>query len=1368
MERPGDGLVTAVALRKPLIFMPSNPPRYFLLASAFFLALHSLSAQEVNFRKLTIEDGLSQNAVSAILQDSRGFMWFGAKDGLNQYDGYSFTIFRHDPFDPETIAGNDIAKLFEDAHGGLWIGLRSGGLCYYRRETGKFLRISLPRTQGMPDFEVSALAGSDGKTLWVGSQGNGLLRLTYHPDSLPKCRIDQFVHDPENQGSLISNKVGALLTDSNDRVWVGTDQGLSVFDAQKGYFQNSVFDLKNPARPANPYDRQINSVFKDRNGTFWLGTPNGLLRYDPSTGDHALYPHRYEVFRYGWGVILKIAEDEAGHFWLASLAGLMKFEPRTGRYTYFQHDPENPKSVSYNSISSLCIDRAGIVWVGTSGLGLNLYDPKAGRFQTLSRKERPGSRIAGFSVRSILEDDAGSLWISAGVLYRWDRKTGDLKSFETHSNFPDDFGNTDFFSMIQDADGFIWAAGARGLFKYHPGSGKVVHFKNIPDNPTGIPEFEMLAVLEDAQGEIWVLGKHTLSRVIDREKGVFETFSYFPETAADRNDRAALFQAPDGYLWLGTAVGLFRFDPRSRTFRHFQHDPSQFQSLSSSHIKCIAADPEKPRQYLWIGTTGGLNRLDLKEMTFTHFMTRDGLPNEVVYGILPDEKGQLWLSTNKGLSRFDPRAGTFRNFDVKDGLQSNEFNTGAFHLGKGGEIFFGGIKGLNYFFPDDIRDNPFLPPLAITRLKILDQPAAISERITLTHRDNILSFEFAALDFSAPEKNQYAFMMEGFNKDWTYAGHDRAATYTNLPPGSYVFRVKASNNDGIWNEEGIAVNLTVLPPWWRTWWAYLIYVALLALTLFGIRKYEINRFKLRNQLKLERVESESLRKLDELKSRFFANISHEFRTPLTLIQGQLETVIAEEDQPKQKVKLESAAYNASRLLELINQLLDLSRLDAGKMELDLKTYDLVSFLKKLLNAFETQAESMRIALEFEAGEDDIPAFFDFEKMEKVFVNLIGNALKFSKPGGAIRISAGLLDDQTVEIRVKDEGIGIPAEQLPHIFDRFYQADDSDTRKYEGSGIGLAIVHEYVRLHGGAVKVSSSKVPGASGTEFVVELPRGEGETFDTVPQAQAGPAAPPSSLPAAKENAGSREIVLVVEDNPEVQAFIREQLEAHYQVMVAANGREGIAASRQEIPDLIITDLMMPEMDGYAFSRQIKNDERTSHIPIIMLTAKAGLEHKIEGLETGIEAYITKPFSVRELLVQVRTLIRERKKLRRRFASATIIKPSEVSVVPADQAFLEKALRIVEDNLGDELFRVEALAEGMHLSASQLNRKLNALVGQSGGKFIQSLRLQRAADLLRQKAGTVSEIGYQVGFSDQAYFARAFKKQFGCSPSEYS
>ena len=1342
------------------------------------------AAQPVDFRRLTIEDGLSQNAVYAVSQDRQGFLWFGTKDGLNRYDGYTFTVFQHNPFDTTTLSDHHITKLFEDPGGGLWIGAQSGALNYYRQDTETFERIQLPSAPASSSpaaFEISALAGSAEGTLWVGTRGNGLFRLSYAPDALPACRIEPYGHDPDDPHSLLNDHVNAILTDSRGRVWIGTDHGLSIYDEQKEQFQNIFLQTRDPAAPAVSPHEAISAVFEDRNGTLWLGTPGGLLRYDRSTGDHVAYPHRYAVFRYGWGIINHIAEDEAGHLWLATAAGLMRFTPKTGQYDYFQHDPQNPNSLSYTLVSSLYIDRTGVLWAGTAGQGVNVFDPKAGRFQVLRRQPDPTSRISGFSVRSILEDREGKVWISAEVLYRWDRQTGELKSFETHSNFPDDFGNTDVYSMIQDSDGFIWTAGIRGVFKHHPDSEHTLHFQSKPTDPQGPAEKEILAVFEDAEQTLWALGRYTLSRMTDREKGVFEHFTYQSKAAGELNHRAVLFQDANGSLWIAAATGLVRFDAGTRTFHTYPHDPADIRSLSSNHIKCIAADPARPRQFLWIGTAGGLNRLNLETRTCEHFSESDGLPNNVVYGILPDEEGHLWLSTNKGLSRFHPPTRTFRNFDVRDGLQSNEFNTGAFYRSPDGELFFGGIKGINYFQPAQIKDNPYPPRLAITGFRILEAPVshrefpnilgkAISaaDHIVLGYRDNVLSFEFAALDFSAPEKNQYAYRLDNFNEDWIYAGRNRTATYTNLAPGQYVFRVKAANNDGVWNEEGVSVRLTVRPPWWRTWWAYGTYTVLLALALYALRQYELKRFKLRNQLKVERLQTENLRKLDELKSRFFANISHEFRTPLTLIKGQLETVMTKTVAPDQQTKLASASHHADRLLLLINQLLDLSRLDAGKMELDLKTYDLASFLRRLLQAFQTQAEGMDITLQFHAEEEAVPARFDSDKMEKVFVNLIANALKFSEPGGRVALSVGTTEDRTIEIRVKDRGIGIPTDQLPHIFDRFYQADGSDTRRYEGSGIGLSIVYEYVKRHGGTIEAFSPPAgdPGP-GTEFVIRLPRGE-TAGDLQPSGQAERSAAPITATIVETGkAVDREIILIVEDNPEVQAFIREQLEDRYQVMTAGNGREGIAASQAEIPDLIITDLMMPEMDGYDFSRRIKNDERTSHIPIIMLTAKAGLEHKLEGLETGIDAYLTKPFSVKELQVRVRMLIRERKRLRRRFASATIIKPSEVSVVPADQAFLEKALNIVEEHLDDEQFRVENLAEALHLSASQLNRKLNALVGQPGGQFIRSLRLQRAADLLGQGAGSVAGVAYQVGFTDQAYFARAFKKQFGCSPSEY-
>jgi signal transduction histidine kinase/DNA-binding response OmpR family regulator/sugar lactone lactonase YvrE len=1130
--------------------------------------------------------------------------------------------------------------------------------------------------------------------------------------------------------------------------------------------------VKAPGALSTGTDHQINAIHEDRSGMLWLGTPSGLIRYDRRSGEHILFPHRFAIFRYGWGVILRIAEDGDGHFWLATLTGLMKFDPGTGSYTYYQHDPEDPNSLSYNNISSLWLDRTDIVWAGTAGQGINLYDPKADRFKTLQRKPVPGTRIAGFSIRALLEDDKGGVWISAGVLYRWDRVTGTLKSFETHSNFPDDFGNTEISSLCQDSRGIIWAAGIRGLFRFDPSTGRSRQFKYDPGTKKGIPEPELLALCEDRSGDLWVAGRYTLNLVRDRDRGIVETFVYQPEKMGERNGHVVILEDVQGELWLGTMTGLFRFDPATGNFRHFRHNPSDPRGLSSNHIKSLAADPLEPQRFLWIGTVNGLDKLDLDSMTFTHYRERDGLPNEVVYGILPDAGGQLWLSTNKGLSRFDPGTETFRNYDAKDGLQSNEFNTGAFHRGKSGELFFGGVKGLNYFFPEAIRDNPYPPRLAITRIDVLDQPTEPGALVRLTHRENHLTFAFAALDYSAPDKNRYAYMLEGFNAQWIQAGHHRTATYTNLPPGTYTFRVKGANNDGVWNEEGIAVPLRILPPWWHTWWAYLCYAAFVLTLLLTLRRYELHRLRLRSQLKLERVQSEGLRRMDELKSRFFANISHELRTPLTLILGQLEALrIGERDQGH-RGRILSASQNAQRLLDLINQILDLSRLDAGKTTLDTRAVELVTFLGRLVDQFETQAGSRNLSLRFHASSQEITAMVDADKMEKVFVNLIANALKFSEPGGSVLVSADLVDGESVVIRVRDEGPGIAAEHLPYIFDRFYQADDSDTRKYPGTGIGLAIVQEYVKLHGGTVKVSSTSAAdihaGTKGTEFVIEFPRGELRTSSATdwspPEAETGPSVPVTAV----EGQDRHPLILLVEDHAEMQSFIREQLEPHYRVLTAGNGQEAIACSRQEIPDLIITDWMMPEMDGYAFARKIKSDERTSHIPVIMLTAKSGLEDKITGLETGIEAYLTKPFSIRELLVRVEALIRERDKLRKRFATATVIRPSEVSVVPADQRFMAKALQVTEEQMEDEQFRVEALAVAMNMSTSQLNRKLQALVGQSGSKFIQSIRLQRAADLLRQKAGTVAEISYQVGFTDQAYFARAFRKQFGCSPTEFA
>ena len=941
-----------------------------LIALILLLVFPSYSQDNnLKFRHLTSDEGLSQNFISCILQDQKGFMWFGTKDGLNRYDGYSFVVYQNDPFDSTTISENYITALYEDSRGYIWIGTLKGGLNCFQRETETFIRINFrSHTQENNNLnEIKSITEDSKGNIWFATRGDGLFRLTIKNGNPRQPTYKQFIATAGSNDSLNSNIINCLLIDSKDNLWMGTESGLDHFDFLTGKFKHFNIQTKNPNAPESPYQKSISSIYESKNGDLWLGTLSGLVKFDRRTGGYKLFPHQYDVYRYGWGRIVQIVEDYTGKLWLATPGELMRFDPANLLYDSFKNDPFNPKSISFSSISSLCKDKTGIVWVGTAGMGINLYDSKANRFYTLLRKEETASRITGFSVRSILEESKDIVWVSTAVLYRWNRKTGELKSYETSSDRLDDFGNTGVWTMIKSSDGKIWTATTEGLYRYDPSTDKARQYKFKPADNSGLPQKEVYAVFEDRQRGIWIATENYLCKLIDIDKGIFQHFRYQPAPSYNEQVRPVIYQDLNDIFWLGTKDGLIRFDYQNKSFRSFKNDPKKPHSLSNDFIKSIYADPQNPNKILWLGTAGGgLNRFSINEEKFFHFTEKDGLPNNVVYGILPDDIGNLWLSTNKGLSKFNPRDSSFRNYDVHDGLQSNEFNTGAYFKSKSGEMFFGGIKGLNYFHPIDIKDNPYKPNIVLTNLKISDQNISnkqdktflhksISEtdKIILSYEEDIITFEFAALDYSAPEKNQYAYKLENFNEDWIYSGSHRSATYTHLPSGEYVFRVKASNNDGIWNETGIAIKLIITPPWWSRWWAYIIYGLFLLSALYVIRRYELNRIRLKNQLKLEKVETVSLRNLDNLKSHFFANISHEFRTPLTLILGQIESVLSSNIETKEKGKLQVANRNARRLLTLINQLLDLSKIEAGSMELKTEQHNIISFLKNLLFSFES-------------------------------------------------------------------------------------------------------------------------------------------------------------------------------------------------------------------------------------------------------------------------------------------------------------------------------------------------------------------------------------------------------------------------------
>ena len=690
----------------------------------FLFLSTKIYAQEINFKHLSGNDGLSQNFVSCILQDQKGFMWFGTKDGLNRYDGYNFVVYQNDPFDTTTISDNFITSLFEDSRGYIWVGTLNGGLNCFERTTEIFHHISYssPASAVYNSEEIKSITEDSSKNIWIATRGEGVFKLTLDKKNSFEFKYKQFSFQPNKADGISSNIVSTLFFDSKGILWLGTLNGLDKFDAGNESFVHYQFPIKNPKAPDNDFENTVYSIHESSNGNLWLGTLSGLVEFNRQAESYKFFPHHYDVYRYGWGNIIQIVEDASGKMWLATSGELMRFDPKTFTYDYFRNDYLNQRSLSYNSIASIYIDRTGILWVGTAGMGIDFYDPKINRFSTYIKKSNSLTRVTGFSIKCILEESDDVVWLSTDVLFRWNRKTGEIKSYETDSYRPDDFGNTGAWAMIKSHDGKIWTATNEGVYSYDPQNNKIKQYKfNIADK-SGLPQKEVYAVFEDHQNNIWAATESFFCKLVNVDDGTFQNYRYLETLRYNQRSRPVIYQDDKDRFWIGTRTGLILFDLQKNSFYTYKNDPEIPNSLNNNIINSICPDPMMQDSVLWIGTSGGgLNRFNVASGTFAHFTEKDGLPNNVIYGVLPDEKGNLWLSTNKGISKFNPNQITFRNYNINDGLQSNEFNTGAYYRGQKGELFFGGIKGLNYFYPNEIKDNPFVPKIVLTNLKLEDK-----------------------------------------------------------------------------------------------------------------------------------------------------------------------------------------------------------------------------------------------------------------------------------------------------------------------------------------------------------------------------------------------------------------------------------------------------------------------------------------------------------------------------------------------------------------------------------------------------------------------------------------------------------------------
>lgn len=1349
----------------------------FITVVIFFSNSSEIFAQYENivFEHYSIDQGMYETNITSVIQDRTGFLWFGTYTGIEKFDGYNFTSFKNSPLDTNSIDNAFVNTLCEDKEGNIWIGTWHR-LDKFNYTTGIFTHYkpNPPGNETKMNKHVLSICEDNEGILWIGTR-DGLHKF----DKSSGKFINSFQSD-NNPGSISSNTVNSIYKDKEGSLWFGTDNGLDKLDSRSETFIHYWNNSNN--RPLSDY--VVNTIFEDASGIFWLGTQNGVVAFDPKIFTSSRYLNGKA------NSVSSICEDEFGTLWIGTKEnGLYTLDKKTLKTTHYVHNSKEPVSISSNEIGSVFRERSGTIWITTLGGGVN----------KINRVKMPFKKYSVEGVTQILKGSNDKIWISTSsgwkIFYPKDEKI-----------IPYSFGSD--YLVAEDKSGNLWIQKSSGGIYKRDINGVITNYYISPGQEIN----KRISCFYTDQGNtIW----------FGTREGGGEVYKIKPnqnriEKVLQLNYNIKDLYLDDlGILWIATFdLGLICYDPQKNIItKNFSANLINANTVKNHTFLQILSDKTKT---LWFATEKGLSKYDRLKDSLTYYNEKSGLPHEIIWSILSDENNNLWMSTFKGISKYDISKNKFYNFDASYGLPENGFTNIIGCKTENGELYFGYPSGIVRFHPDSIKINPFIPPVVITVVKKNDKSIPAEKEINLSYEENFLSFEFVALSFLSPARNQYSYKMEGIDTGWVFSGKRKFASYPNLEPGKYVFRVKGSNNDGVWNEKGTSIAIIISPPWWRTWCSYTIYAFLFVFALLGIRKYEMNRLKLKEKIKMDEAVLKEKEDTEIMKSRFFANISHEFRTPLTLILGPAEKIISDtSDDIKKEANI--IKKNSRRLLQLINQLLELSKLESGKLKLETTRGNIVSFVKGVTLSFESLAESKDITLKLLPEKDFIELYFDRDKMIKILTNLLSNALKFTPKEGMITVSVAERNislrvssnkkfpfkdgkeispsdriDNTkgfVEIKIKDTGIGIPQKEIPKLFDRFYQVDNSFTKEHEGIGIGLALTKELVELHHGRIKVESDV---GAWTEFTLEFPLGKDHLKDeevkgnvilnadeienknlfkkTVNQFRQTDSSFPSSAHPKNyaEPNEDKTIILVVEDNYDMREYIKESLDKNYQIEEAVNGEQGVRKAEKIIPDLIISDLMMPKIDGNELTRILKSNEKTSHIPIILLTARSGQENKIEGLETGADDYLTKPFETRELQIRIKNLIAIRKKLQEKFNKLATLPPvkDNKKLSSYDEKFMYKVMEVIEKHISEEDFNTEEFGEEIGMSRMQVHRKLKALTGKSAIQFIRTVKLNKAKKMIQEKSGNISEIAYSLGFGSPAYFTKCFKEEFGYPPSE--
>lgn len=1355
----------------------------FIFWLLFIFAIDNLSGQNgYSFQNFSKKDGLSQASVFAIAQDSLGFMWFGTRDGLNRFDGYQFKIYKPDE-SSGSIVSNDIRTLyFESQRNELWIGANSG-LSKYESTEDKFLNFlhSPTDSSSLSNNVVRQIYRDSKGRLWVGT-AVGLNLFDEKNNTFKRFYFEGIVTNQDG-----SHDVKAILEDEQGSVWFGTANGLYYLSEEN----NSNYTFKKIDKKERKLlsETHIKNILKDKNGNFWIGTfEDGIVYWDKKNKITTNFQNeKNNDSSLSHNNIRSMALDKNDDLWVGTFDGLNFLKKNKTSFTRFTKSELRSSGLTDRSIRSVFIDKRGSLWLGTYYGGINHLDENYNRF--INYKHEPiGNVLSGDVVSSFVEDKNENLWIGTegGGLNFYDKKNKKFTSFQYQPGEKNSLSGNNVKQLLLDGDKLWIGTFQAGLNLFDINTQRFRHFKNDSKNVNSLSSNNVYGLMKEDH-LLWILTYGGGLNILDLRKNEFYNYNHQPNNDKSLSSEygRVFLKTEDGQLWIGTEKGL------NKVKKNVEGFPESFE-VYLSHEKIYSLQ-EDLNGNIWVGTfTNGFYKFHPQSNTFIHFTTMDGLPGNTVFGILEASKDELWLSTNNGLSKFDPQLKTFTNFNYSNGLENSEYNFNAYYKTKSGDLLFGGLNGFTQFNPKAIQPNQFVPPIAFTELRknnvvisvgdetgLLKNSLHLTKSITFKYNEANFTLGFAALDFFSPENNHYAFMLEGIDRNWNNSVGKTEATYTIQKEGAYIFRMKGGNSDGVWNPRERQLKIVVLPPPWRTWWAYLIYLTLVSAIAFGLIRF----VRLRHKLQLEQVAKQQQKELHEVKLRFFTNITHEFRTPLTLILGPLNDLINSEAYPQKDYKqLSLIQRNAQRLLNLVNQVLTFQKLATDHEPLNIVHENLVEFLQEIFLAFQETANLRKINYHFETSDSEMNAWFDQDKLEKVFFNLLSNAFKFTPDGGKITMDISH-NNQYIEIRVKDNGEGVELAYQEQIFKRFYEKSETKHSNIKGSGIGLAISKQMVALHHGKISVENDLDTGtANGATFLVQIPKGKahfhGDSVvehkfltDSIKNYQSliTPQKDRDISVQPHQNVLTEEapLLLIIEDNPEVRHYIQLTFAVDYRISLAENGEEGLQKAKKELPNLIISDVMMPKMDGITLCGKVKTDLEISHIPIILLTARTASLFKIEGLKIGADDYVTKPFIPEELRLRVRNIIQARQEVKDKFARVLTFDPKEISITSADEIFLENALKIVEKHMESYKFNVNQFAFELAVSRPLLFTKLKALTGQTPNNFIKTIRLKRAAQLVKTRKLNISEIAHKVGFKDPKYFRKCFKDQFKMSPSDF-